>query len=204
MDAGGIQPPSTKIVIANDGRMKVLDNKERFLCFKSEDGKFNIPTVGLASVERGDVILAFDGNKAFYPCVVGYISDRSYGQGYAKNDINIKIYNMHFINKGFQMLGLFTEDNSNTVFDEYVDIKLVPLNDVKFIDMPYEDFIEKKSKEIGMDMMSLSSLLPKHSIVSQKLGKGSVGRIANSLVMATDENTTKVVKKRNNHRLLER
>jgi hypothetical protein len=94
MDIGGIQTPSTKIVISNDGRMKVLTNKERFLCFKSDDAKFHIPMVGLASVQRNDVIVAFDGTKAFYPSIVDHINDRSYGSGYAKNDVTIKIYNL--------------------------------------------------------------------------------------------------------------
>jgi hypothetical protein len=195
IDIGGIQPPSTKIVISSDGRMKVLIPGEKFLCFKANEGTFNIPTVGLASLKEKDVFTAFDGGKAFYPSVIGYISKKGYGTGNAPNDVVINIYKANLMNKdNDQYTGLFAPEQSDKILNEYIDIRLVPLEGVTFIDMPYDDFITAKSKQVGIDEMTLSNLIPKYSIISEKIGRGSVGPVSKKLVLCTDENNTKVIR----------
>jgi hypothetical protein len=172
---------SIKVVIAQDGRMRILSSAEKFLCFKATDQLFSIPKKDVAALNQGDIIIAFDGNKALYPSTVKYIKERFWDRtgsdtmydGDAKNAL--KVYDLEPIANSDRLSALFTDSGNKDILEtkKEIRVKLSTLNGTKFNEMPYDQFIAKKSEETGIDEMTLSSMLNRYDICIEKWSRSN-------------------------------
>jgi hypothetical protein len=203
MTFGGHTPTKIKIVVSQDGRVKILENGERFLCFKTDDAKFTIPTVGLASVQPKDIIIAFDGEKALYPSKVDYITVRGYGNSLIAstpaesspvNDISVSVVRLDPLNQDSRLMNIFKGNmNQDEIYNgDRMFMKIAPLQDAKFLEVSYPEYIEKKSRELGMSPVKLSSILSQYDVVTTITTKTS--EKDRNTVVCTDFDNTRVIK----------
>jgi hypothetical protein len=194
MELNGAKSQVKKIVITSDGRVKILDNNEKFLCFK-DNAKFSLPTKSLGSVEEGDVIVAFNGDKALAPAEIKYINERGIGFDYKKSagDFNTKIIEAKFVGNG-DMLGnaLGSDVKSpepknhrpmNSMDDShYGYFKIVPMQGAKFTEVNYRDYVNHLAEKTQSDPIKISATLPEYSV-----------GVKNNKVLCADFDDVKVV-----------
>lgn len=188
-------PKKVKIVITQDARVKILSESERFLCFKAPDAIFKIKHESLSSLEEGDVFMAFDGNKALFPCEISFISRRTYGSGDRKNDIETRTYNIVPVHDHSRLASLLSDSENKKILDSRINVALCTLENAKFLELPYGEFIKRKSEELGMEEFKLSNLMPKHSTCISYDKVGETNKYVKdsfketNLVFATDPET---------------
>ena len=200
MDFAGESFRNIKVVITNDSRMRVLSSSERFLCFKSKEQLFDIPQRSVSGLSEGDIIMAFDGNKALTPCVVRHIKRRFYSGDHdirpdGETENALKVYELEPLPNNDRLSSLFTDTGKNEVFhNKELRVNLNTLKDAKFLEVPYGDFISRKALDIGIDEITLSSMLNREEICIRKYTKKRRYNdgITTNLVFCTDE-TTKVI-----------
>ena len=213
IDFAGIIPKNIKIIVSQDCRMKILDNKDRFLCFKIDPQGFRIHARELDIILKDDIFFAFDGNKAMVPCVVKHVSERIIKPGgeVGYNDTplagpdesrkstafgksGVKIYNLTPVYECTQAMSLFSDDGVDRtgggIFDSYENIKLVNLKNAKFNEVPYNEFIKRKACELGITEMLAMGLAPHYDVCTQK-SSNSKNRFKTegNVVFCADENT---------------
>lgn len=221
--AGYVPSKKTKVILSQDGMrycsMKILDNKDPFMCISSPKESFHLPLQTLDTVEERDIIMAFDGNKALYPCVVNRISERTmdpngevgYGipscigeskpfSSTATGRTTIKTYHLTPIHHDPKVYNLFADDGmdhgNEKIFDDRINITLTTLSGAKFLEMPYNEFIKNKAEELGLDELHIMKLAPKCDLtigVPAKNGRGYMGTKDTNVVFCTDENTKVIV-----------
>lgn len=189
-------PNKVKMVVTQDARIKILSNAERFLCFKAPQARFKLEQDNLSTCEEGDLIMAFDGDKALFPCHIQWIARRSFGSGDRRNDVETKIYNMEPIYNDSGISNLLTTSEVQNILNARVNVRLCPLENAKFFEMPYGDFIARKAEELAIDELPLSNMLPKEDVCInyRKTTKPmAIGHKETNMVFATDPET-KVIK----------
>ncbi|MDF2841630.1 MAG: hypothetical protein K0R00_56 [Herbinix sp.] len=189
-------PKKVKLVITADARVKILSNSERFLCLKAPETKFSIKMESLSTLQEGDIFMAFDGDKALFPSKVNWINERTYGSGDRKNDISTKSYELSPIYDNSEIANLLTTSETQNILNVNIRVNLCTLDGAKFFEMPYGDFIAKKSKELAMDEFKLSNLMSKgsicinyHKVDKNPYATQGPARTETNLVLATDPET---------------
>lgn len=183
-----------KLVVSTDGRIKILSQSEKFLCFKAKDIRFDFVRKELDTVEDGDVILAFDGNLTIFPSRVCEVSERTFGSGERKNDVTFRIPRISPLSPEDEMGLALTSSEVNNLFTQRISVPLCPLANTKFHEMPYADFVKKKCEETGMSEIEITNLFTRYNAcitTNKELSTGTLKR--NLKVMATDP-ATKVIK----------
>ena len=159
---------SFKFVCSIDGRIKVL-NGDKFLCAKAEDRAFKLPTTGLGSLKEKDTFFALNGNKVIPPSTVNYIITPRLGE---KDD-----FASNSVNKVATIYRCVTIDCSDIKQDVYFNnlpprgraieswrkgqFVITSMEGKKFENMKYHDFLEAKSKEMGLPQETINAVMPK-------------------------------------------
>lgn len=216
MDIAGIVPRKIKIIVSQDCRMKILDNRDRFLCFKVDPQGFRIHARELDIISKDDLFFAFDGNKALVPCVVRNITERVLRNGgeVGYNDFSptdqdenrkttafgrsgVKVYDLEPIYECTRAMSLFSDDGvdrtkaNEDIFRSPGHIKLATLKNAKFNEVPYNEFLKKKACELGITEMLALGLAPHEDVCTSKGSQTKNGgyRFSGNVVLCTDENT---------------
>jgi hypothetical protein len=160
-------PKKVKILITQDARIKILSGSESFLCLKTNI-RFAIKQETLSTLQDGDLFMAFDGDKALFPCKVDWISEREYGPvtvgGFDPEKYISKQYTIIPVCDNSEMANLLTSKEHQNLLDTHIRIKMQTLTGAKFSEMPYATFIEEKAKDMGIDEFKASNLFSKESI----------------------------------------
>jgi len=179
------QKHNIKVVVTKDNKMKILNNNERFLCKRIKGDGLKLPSVGIESLNEGDVFVAFDGDKALYPSRLAHIkiksfkiengevkeSDSSFDNSYTipnSNGAQVKILTLRPVTYDDSLKTIFGD---TSVDMDYRSITLVLLDGQSFNELPYEEFIKVTSKKIGLNEMDVIKILPRSLIINSKAGK---------------------------------
>lgn len=193
MSIAGKKAKAKKIVVAEDGRMAILESGDKFLCFKSNQ-KFTLPNKSLSSVSEGDIILAFNGDSALVPSVVENIAERGLSESKVTGDIKFKILSMSAVDSITTLLELMNDSSSigmsggmsfGSSSQELHHYKIAPMQDVKFNEIQYKEYIKKLSENTRISELLLAPILREYSIANDS-SKGKV-------VFCTDYDTTKII-----------
>lgn len=129
-----------KLVITKDGRMKILEKGNKFLCSRISDQGIKIPTKNFSSLKPEDTFIAFNGDKCIGPYHVCH-ADKELGR--------FSVYPVF----GSDKERLYTENNTNIEKDDAPTfsgnrLAIYFLKGQKFNRMPLSSFVEEKRKEV--------------------------------------------------------
>lgn len=187
--------PAVKVVISEDGRIRILSKSEKFICVESPDAKFKFSTVSLESLSKGDVVMAFNGDKAFNPSIVddikirtlstawdndgSYIGDE-FSSAMKYNSISSTAPAPKVQIKCYHFQALRGHSDGADRFDSIARfIRIAELGGVKLTRMEYDEYIAAKAEEIGVDELTVSKVISRYQFCDTQ-GK---------FILATDPNT---------------
>ena len=195
----GHQMPKNKIVLSEDGRIKILAPGDKFLCvIPTHKDYLNITQNGMKSVDKGEMFMAFNGQEAIYPMTVDYISTKTVSTrgeiGQVPNSLYEKRQDAFAIlsepsgilkGKTLMLNPIMSEIGETAYGSNFSTIPLTILNGTAFDEFTYTDFITAKSKELGVcDNPSIvASMFGKYSIETGPVGKDR--KVKNPKVITT-------------------
>lgn len=165
-----------KFVYSIDGRIKVLQSGEKFLCKECPEKAFKIKTSQIKTLEQGDKFFAFNGNKVLTPCEVDYVTPIRVGD-WSKPESVIEVTTYYECSSlanatgkkddiGLKLPGV----NPKGTMD------ILTLDNKKFEKMKTTNFIVEKAKEVVLNEDMVEKLL--HWKIKEK-----------DLLIATDSET---------------
>lgn len=158
---------SYKFVCAIDGRIKVLEGGEKFLCSKAPDKQFKLPTTGLGALNKGDVFFAVKGNNVISPSEITNIVNPRIGDMVRPEE---KAYD---VCKIYECKSIDTSDSKKDVFFSNASsdnewrkgkFSIATMDNKRFEIMKFHDFLEAKAKETCLSQEAISAVMPRWSL----------------------------------------
>lgn len=187
-----------KIVVSYDGRMKVLTKREPFLCKKTENKAFKLPTVSIKSLSDKDIFFALKGDKTIPPSIV--LKTRNANRfthlhdfGKPDNSLSDKTLVVEARSiKSSEAASMFTDSDDEKENRDYYYFGTYPisiLNDSKFEYIDYSEFVRRKALELGTSQENIIALISKE-VVCNKRYKNGKARVISDKPLCTDPDTS--------------
>lgn len=170
------------IILSTDGRMRVLEPGEKFECVISPNETFKVSKKDFATLDHDDVFIAIDGADVFVPIAVERVEKLrqdsvDWSGKFSSKDTNEKIYDIRELQSSHmleQYVGKDIKENDREEsFWEKGRICAFNLRETAFTLVGYNDFLDRKSKEMGLDIGSTQEIFPKHKVCNEEYKKGN-------------------------------
>lgn len=157
------------MVVANDGRIKLLKSGDKFLCIKAEKN-FTLPRTELAAVEENNSFFALKGDDLYGPFTIRekeIAHEKScFKQYVSPEQEKIRMDILSVVPVLSDDFGAIASDSDRIVEGRRMPIVLAT-EDRKFDELNYTDFIKMMAMDQGLPEDKTSMLLPKYRVTNQ-------------------------------------
>lgn len=169
------------IILSTDGRMRVLQPGEKFECVISPNETFKVSKKDFATLDHDDVFIAIDGADVFVPMAVERVDKMrresvEWNGLYSFKETPEKCYSLRELQSSHmieQYIGKdISENDRGEDFWETGRISVFNLNDTALTLVGYNDFLDRKSKEMGLDLGSTQEIFHKKKVCNREYKKG--------------------------------
>ena len=165
-------PKGITVVVSEDGRIKVLESGDQFLCVVPKDKTYlNLPSSEFKMLTDNDRFMAFNSNQAIFPMTVSGIETRNV------NLTGESIYTGRYSEDNTVNRHQYKSEPRNSIQTKVLSAmpcKRLPMymHSMYMILMEgsglttgnYHEFVDRKAKEIGVSKDLIRSMLSPHAV----------------------------------------
>lgn len=163
------------ILLSTDGRMRVLEPGEKFECALCPNETFKVSKKDFSTLDHDDVFIAIDGADVFVPVAVEKVHNLKqesvdWNGNYNTKDTKEKMYSVVEL-QSYHMLEQFIERDVVSREDDFWEkgrVNILNLRDTALTLVGYNDFLDRKSKEMGLDIGSTQEIFHKGKVCNKQ------------------------------------